>query len=120
MASAVAAALATAALGFSALPAGASTAARNTRFCKVLQSQHQTDLQGLNPDSAVFAIKQIDKLLKTNPPSAVKKALKKIGKVYKQIGNGAKPAEVVGSAIGAFTTYSNYVAANCRTTTSTT
>jgi hypothetical protein len=95
---------------------------RNTRFCKVLQTQNQGDLANLSPDSAKFAIKQIDKLLKTNPPSKVKKALKKIKAAYKLLAEGESTTKVLAAtgAISAFITFSSYVRTNCRTTTSST
>jgi hypothetical protein len=107
-------------------PAVARSAARtpekNTRFCNVLRTQGQLDLQNLDPDSAAFATKQIDKLVKTHPPSKVKKALKAIKKFYNQIANSESSAPAIPSAslISAFTTFSSYIVSNCRATTTTT
>jgi len=98
-------------------PSGAAVSARratkNTKFCEVLSDggDLQTDL---NPDSADFAIQRIGKLLATDPPAKIKKALKKIRKVYRLIADGKPASEVLVSAAKSFTTFSKYVVSNCR------
>jgi hypothetical protein len=110
------AAVPSAALVAGAPSAGAAAAASKASFCKVLTDQNQTDLEGLNPDSADFALKQIKKLLKAGPPKKVKKALKRIQAAYEQIRDGKSRAEAIGSAktLAAFSTYGSYVSKNCR------
>ena len=109
-------AMPSAALVATASGAGASVATSKASFCRVLNDQNQSDLEGLNPESSEFALKQIKKLLKSDPPKKVKKALKKIKAAYEAIDDGDSPAKVIGNAgtLAAFSTFGKYVAKNCR------
>ena len=113
VAAAVIAACSAVGVGGLAGSAGARVAAKNTKFCEALRSGADIEAD-LSPDSAEFAIKQIGKLLKTNPPSKVKKALKAIRKAYQRLADGEPASEVLIGASSSFATYSKYVVSNCR------
>lgn len=99
--------------GPSGAAVGARRATKNTKFCEVFSDggDLQTDL---NPDSADFAIQRIAKLLATDPPAKIKKALKTIRKVYRRIAAGETASEQLVTAAKSFTAFSKYVVSNCR------
>jgi hypothetical protein len=104
---------------WSVVPAGATVAAANDKFCALFSDQGAgIDFEGLGPDEAAFAAKLFRKAAKTGVPKKLKKDLKKLVKVYDEIADGKPAIEVLdakrqAAVLPALTRFGQYVAANC-------
>jgi len=103
-----------------AAPAGARAAQTNDEFCELLSSDQGVGInfEGLDPDEAEYAGTLVRKLIKTGVPKKVKKALKKIAKVYDRIAEGEPAAEVLDAEqqqriLPELSRFSKYFSANC-------
>jgi len=93
--------------------AGATVRAGSSEFCNVWSDGNQI-LEDLNEDTAPDGVDRIKRLLKTDVPKDVRKALKKIQKGYRRVADGDWTALVFLKKTGkALATYSIYVAENC-------
>lgn len=113
VATAVIAACAT--FGIAALPGsvGASVTRGSSEFCNVLSDGNQL-VERLDVDSASEGIASVKRLLKTDVPKNVRKALKKIKKGYQRVGDGDWNArDFLRGVAKPLATYSAYVAENC-------
>ena len=101
--------------GIAALPAlaGASIVRGSSEFCNVLSDGNQL-VERLDEDSASEGIASIKRLLKTDVPKKVSKALKKIKKGYQRVADGDwNAADFLRRVAKPLATYSVYVAENC-------
>lgn len=105
-----------------AAPAGASVAAKNTKFCNTVKGViDQIDVlptagTSIDRKEAASTAKALRKAAKSAPPK-IKSAINKIANVYRDLGNGDSIIDVLTSsgldALTASVTVGKYYAKNC-------